>query len=102
MIVLRTLQGIYETIMPTLQLYYFTFVYKLDKEERLMWLGIGGALMGVAELALAPIWSQVFARSTQLMLYIPLLLRIVDASVTPFILLSWKDPRVFVGYLFCW
>jgi len=102
MVLLRCFQGIYETIMPTLQLYYFTFVFHLDKEIRLYWFGLGGLLMAISELALAPIWSWAFARSTKLMLYVPLSLRMLDAVLAPIILLSSQDPKVFVAYLGFW
>lgn len=102
MIILRSLQGVYETIMPALQLYYFTFVFKMDKETRLYWFGIAAVFFSVGELGFAPIWSQLFAKSTQLMLYVPLALRIADAVLTPVILSSSQDPRVFVAYLGFW
>lgn len=102
MCLLRFLQGIYETIMPTLQLYYFTFVFKMSKEDRLYWFVVGAAMMGFVELVLAPLWSQVFARSNRLMLYVPLACRLTDAVLAPIILLSLRSPQVFVCYLGFW
>merc|ERR1719336_1786225 len=36
------------------------------------------------------------------MLYVPLVLRSIGAVLTPVILLSWRDPRIFVAYVFLW
>lgn len=102
MLVLRMLQGTYETVMPTLQLYYFTFVFKMFGGERLFWFSVGGFLMAVSELGLAPVWSHLFAKSTTLMLYLPLGLRVVDAILAPIMLFIVKDVRVFVAYLCVW
>lgn len=102
MVALRGLQGIYEAIIPCLMLYYFTFVYKLDKETRLAWLGAGMVLTAIVELTLAPLWSHVFAKSTKLMLYIPLVSRIVCAVLTPVIISTFTEPAFFMGYLIFW
>jgi len=102
MMVLRALQGIYETIMPALQLYYYTFVFKMDRKERLFWFGLGGFLIGIVELGLAPVWARMFTRSTTLMLYVPLALRVFEAFAAPLMLLTAKDIRLFLAYLVIW
>merc|ERR1740121_1426296 len=99
MLVLRALQGIYETIMPALQLYYYTFVFKMQKNDRFFWFSLGGLLMCMVELGLAPVWARMFTRSTTLMLYVPLLLRVFDAFAAPLLLLIVKEIRLFIVYL---
>eukprot|EP00928_Gymnodinium_smaydae_P032658 TRINITY_DN23590_c0_g1_i1.p1 TRINITY_DN23590_c0_g1~~TRINITY_DN23590_c0_g1_i1.p1 ORF type:complete len:601 (+),score=113.36 TRINITY_DN23590_c0_g1_i1:238-1803(+) len=102
MLLLRALQGSYETIMPALQLYYYTFVYQLDKTQRLFWFLVGGMVMGFVELSVAPLWSRLFARSTKLMLYLPTVLRVVDAIAVPFFLMTNRRVEVFICYLGFW
>lgn len=103
MLLLRFLQGLYETITPSVMLYYFTFVYELDKGSRFFWFSIAGTLMGIVELGLAPVWSWLFARTEKPLLFLPVSLRVLDAILTPFLIFA-VDSHVmfFVAYLVIW
>merc|ERR1740121_3120486 len=102
MLVLRALQGIYDTIMPALHLYYLTFVFKMDRNDRFFWFFLGGLLIMVVELGSAPVWARMFTRSTTLMLYVPILLRVFDAFAAPMFLLIVNDIRLYVAYQVIW
>lgn len=102
MMLIRFLQGVYETVFPSVQLYYYAFVLRMGKAERLQWFSASGVLLGAVELLLAPVWSRLFAKSTTLMLYQPVCFRALDACLAPALLLSSRDPLVYIAYTGIW
>lgn len=102
MIVMRLVQGISQSILPALMLYYLTFEYKLDKEVRSLWFIMGMASMGIVELSSAVLWSRLFTKYPVLMFRVPLLTRMAGAVLLPILLTVWKSPVAFVLFLGLW
>jgi len=102
MAILRLMQGLYEALLPALLLHYLTFVLMLGRGDRMTWFTIGGLGAAFAELAPAPLWSRLFAKSTRCLLYVPVALRIVELFIAPLCTLTNRSLPIFMVYILIW
>ena len=94
---LRFLQGCWEGVLYTAPFYYLSLVMGYTAVERLVWTAACGLMAAVGEMALAPMWTRTFAKSTNSLFIVAASGQVLDACAAA-ILVPMENIAAFMAW----